>query len=374
MHPNLNLEGGAEYVGLEFLNALQEDHDVILFTLEDPDLESLNSFYGTDVERGFDVVEVPFPLSLFGRTGDSFNKLRNFLIKWYALRKEDGFDLMVSTHNEAAFTGKGLQYIHFPDSVNEELYLDKDEVSFDLGEDRSFIAKIYLNLVKLFMPDAKEVRNVPAVCNSNYTRNVFDEAFDHESEVISPPVSIEFESLPDFEDREDAFVCVGGISPTKDQKGLIRIFDELNKEFDLDLYIIGSGASKYADEVENMAEKRDFVHFEGRLSREEMKERISGVKYGIHNQRGEHYGLAPAEMVKAGCVVFVREKGGQTDIVNNQRELIFSGESEAVKKISKVVSDDKTRDKVLSRLDSSGLNSPEEFREKILEKVEEVKQ
>ncbi|MFB6116849.1 MAG: glycosyltransferase family 1 protein, partial [Candidatus Nanosalina sp.] len=69
--------------------------------------------------------------------------------------------------------------------------------------------------------------------------------------------------------------------------------------------------------------------------------------------------------VKGGCIVFVREKGGQTDILGNRKELIFDSEDDAVDKILKVLEDEGLRTEVLESLGSNRLNSPEEFRQEV---------
>ena len=374
VHPNLNLRGGGEYVGLEFLNALQDEHDVTLVTLERPDLDELNDFFGCDVEGDFDVIEASFPVSLFRRTDDSFNKLRNSLLKYYAGFHEDKFDLMICTHNEAAFEDPGVQYVHFPEAVNEDVFLEEGEVSFDLKSDRSLVHRAYLKFVNQYMPEKGKVSQNRTLCNSSYTKEVFEEAYGSEADVLNPPVSMEFEDRKQFDDREDAFICVGRIAPPKDQKGLIRVFDDINREIDLPLYIVGEGGSDYADEVRDMASERDHVVFDGRLSRRELKEKITSVKYGIHNLRGEHYGLAPAEMVKGGCIVFVREKGGQTDIVGNNERLIFESEEDAVGKIKEIVEDRGLREEIVEDLGASELNSPQEFRSEVRKIVEDFEE
>jgi glycosyltransferase involved in cell wall biosynthesis len=370
VHPNLNLRGGGEYVGLEFLNALQDEHDVTLVTLESPDLEKLNEFFGCEVENNFDIIEASFPVSLFRKTDDSFNKLRNSLLKHYAGFHEDKFDLMICTHNEAAFSNEGIQYIHFPETVNEDVFLEEGEVSFDLERGRSPVHRVYLKFVNQYLPEKGKVSQNRTLCNSSYTKEVFEEAYSSEADVLNPPVSMEFEDRKPFDDREDAFICVGRIAPPKDQKGLIRVFDEINREMDLPLYIVGEGSSDYADEVREMAHEREYVIFEGRLSREGLKEKICSVKYGIHNLRGEHYGLAPAEMVKGGCIVFVREKGGQTDIVGNNEQLIFENEEDAVGKIKKIIEDRVLREEILEDLGGNELNSPEDFRTEVKKVIE----
>jgi hypothetical protein len=51
-------------------------------------------------------------------------------------------------------------------------------------------------------------------------------------------------------------------------------------------------------------------------------------KYGISGLRHEAFGIAVADMVKAGCLVWVPDGGGQTEIVDHSA-LIYSGPGHA---------------------------------------------
>jgi hypothetical protein len=50
--------------------------------------------------------------------------------------------------------------------------------------------------------------------------------------------------------------------------------------------------------------------------------------------REEHFGMAPAEMARAGMIVWVPRGGGQVEIVGNQPALMYDTDDEAVEKIS----------------------------------------
>ena len=54
--------------------------------------------------------------------------------------------------------------------------------------------------------------------------------------------------------------------------------------------------------------------------------------------REEHFGMAPAEMVRAGCIVWVPDAGGQVEIVADPR-LIYGSVDDAVAKIVRTLRD-----------------------------------
>ena len=57
-------------------------------------------------------------------------------------------------------------------------------------------------------------------------------------------------------------------------------------------------------------------------------------RYGIHGMREEHFGMAPAEMARAGAIVWVPRGGGQMEIVGREPALMYESDDDAVQKIS----------------------------------------
>ena len=76
-----------------------------------------------------------------------------------------------------------------------------------------------------------------------------------------------------------------------------------------------------------------------RLSRDEVKRLMASHRYGIHGMAEEHFGMAPAELVRAGAIVWVPHGGGQMEIVGDEPSLMYDGEDDAVAKIASVLGD-----------------------------------
>jgi len=92
------------------------------------------------------------------------------------------------------------------------------------------------------------------------------------------------------------------------------------------------------------------------------KERfLAGHKYGISGRRNEAFGIAVAEMVKAGSLVWVPDGGGQKEIVAHP-ELIYVGRDEAVAKIRSVLTEPEKQTRLRDHLRArAGLFSAERF-------------
>ena len=80
-----------------------------------------------------------------------------------------------------------------------------------------------------------------------------------------------------------------------------------------------------------------WIEFRHDLSRDEVKTLMATYRYGIHGMREEHFGMAPAEMVRAGMIVWVPRGGGQVEIVGADPALAYDTDEHAADSISRVV-------------------------------------
>jgi hypothetical protein len=62
--------------------------------------------------------------------------------------------------------------------------------------------------------------------------------------------------------------------------------------------------------------------------------------------REEHFGMATAEMVRAGMIVWVPRGGGQMEIVGDEPTLSFASDEEAVEKIRGVLANAAEQDRL----------------------------
>src|SRR5262249_6615326 len=75
------------------------------------------------------------------------------------------------------------------------------------------------------------------------------------------------------------------------------------------------------------------------LARTELLQLLGRVKYAIHAKEDEHFGIAPAEALLAGCIPLVHDSGGQVEIVGHDPRLCFSDQEDAIGKIERLLSD-----------------------------------
>ena len=133
---------------------------------------------------------------------------------------------------------------------------------------------------------------------------------------------------------------MGRLVPEKGIPLVIDILSQVRKVKPVHLHIIGRrGRTAYARKIEDLCRcHADWVHLEGEMYGPEKESFLARHKYGISGRRAEAFGIAVAEMVKAGLVVWVPNGGGQTEIVTDTA-LIYEGHEDAVSRIVNVISD-----------------------------------
>jgi len=107
------------------------------------------------------------------------------------------------------------------------------------------------------------------------------------------------------------------------------------------LHVVGQlWDAEYIDSIRRLAlANAPWVHLHENISRPELVELIANHRYGIHAMHGEPFGMAPAELISAGCITFVHDSGGQVEIVGNDERLIYSSREDAVNKILRALRD-----------------------------------
>lgn len=121
----------------------------------------------------------------------------------------------------------------------------------------------------------------------------------------------------------------------------------------LHLHIIGTREDAASEaRLRVLAGARPWMHLHVGLSRDAMMSLVSRQRYGLHTQQGEHFGIAVAELVRAGCATFVARPGGPTEIVGEHPGLIFDTPAEAVDRIARVLADPNALADVRHHLDA----------------------
>ncbi|MCJ7643548.1 MAG: glycosyltransferase family 4 protein [Candidatus Aminicenantes bacterium] len=340
IHPHLIEAGGSEARALHAAEALEGDYDVTLITMGHPDLGRLNRYYGTHLSADR-IRIVSFPIPVFAR--NHFDALRSYRVSRYCRTNASRFDLMISTYNIMDFGVKGIQFIadfSFDDVLRERDRNDPRTLVRAFYRSR-IIRGPYLSLARALSRTSKDgwKRNL-TIANSDWTAWTLREAFGIEICRIYPPVVNVPPGVP-WDEREPGFVYLGRISPEKDIESIIGILKAVREcRSDIHLHIVGdSNDPGYMNRIRALCQQNAaWAFLEGQMAGEEKAAFVGRHRFGISACWNEAFGIAVAEMVKAGCLVWVPASGGQTEIVGRP-ELIYSAREDAVGKIGRVLRD-----------------------------------
>jgi glycosyltransferase involved in cell wall biosynthesis len=180
-------------------------------------------------------------------------------------------------------------------------------------------------------------RNV-TLTNSNWTAKKFREAYGVAPETVYPPVLGSFPEVS-WGEREIGFVCIGKFLPWKGFEEIIQIVKRTRSRVkDIHLHLIGTAdQGAYHKRLLRLAQKAHWIHISENVSRQELLQLITSHSYGIHRMIKEPFGMAVAEMIWGGCIVFVPRGGGPEEIVGADDRLLFGSIDEAVAKIIRVI-------------------------------------
>lgn len=350
VHPGLSAGGGSQACAVWLAMAATPDFRVTLISSSEIDLERLDWFYGTGL-KDREIATLSVPPAKWAR---GFDALRGFRLERYCREHASDYDVLVSAYNVMDFGKPGVQLIadlSFDDRLRRKF--DAAPPGFKRIFYRgSVFRSAYMALGTLLAgrSRARWEENL-TISNSHWTRAVLERELSVGSEVIYPPVASRFPDVP-WSTREDGFLVVGRIEPEKRLESVLSILAGVRaRGFDVHLHILGTARDRsYSRDIE--AQCRDlgsWAVMEGLLGGEEKKAFIAAHKYGISGRSHEPFGIAVAEMVHAGCVVWVPDGGGQVEVIRN-RALIFDSEEEAAEKIATVLGSVRAQEELSRKL------------------------
>lgn len=354
LHPAFSL-GGAGAVAIFTLEALKEDFELSFVTTDVIDLKEINDFFGTYLkDDDFENIVVPKNKIIRKIIKPAF-LLKVAFVQRYIKRNAGKFELLFSTRCEMDLSPKsGVQYVHFP-VIKDEALREIGQMQKGLFYDENIFRKIYYFLfLKISLLDLERIKDNISLVNSKWTGEIVRRVYGISNyQVVYPPVFSDFPFV-EWGRREDGFVCIGAVSPAKRIIEIIEILKKVRKfKNNLHLHIIGKDVdSEYAKKIETeISRNGEWISWERDLDRKKMTDLVARHKYGIHGMENEHFGIAVAELVNAGCIPFVPKSGGQIEVVEDGR-LTYSDIENAVEKIKNVLENEDIQSEIRIKLDN----------------------
>ena len=362
--------GGSCSLSANALAVLAERHEVSVLTCVTQDPDRIQALYGVSLQGKI-------------KSFYSLTSSRRFFLACPALlcihalmrrarQLVPEFDLCVSLHNEMDLGRPILQYIHFPWSYHPR----PDGLQYYRNPfiHRALLAYYAVcRAISGYRPSSQE-KNF-SLANSAWTQGYLGDLGMTSSEVLYPPVRGDFLDRP-WSERRNAALCVTRFVPEKRLLVAVSIVEEVRKTIpEFELHLAGSfqrGAGAYRKAILKTAAKRPWVHLHEGLSRGELMELMAQVRYGIHAMQDEHFGIAVAEILTAGCITFAHASAGPQEIIGSPN-LLYTDQQDAVDKILRVALDPVEQVRMLSHLESrKKLFAYECFNRKLLQAAERI--
>ncbi len=341
VQPSLQPPGGSNGLAAWVLQALVPGHRVTVLSWRAIDVAPINRFYGTELNAGdFETLVVPRLWTVIPDLLPTPAALmRSSLLMRYTRKVCAGFDVIFGVYNEADFGRRGIQYINFPSYLRPRPAADLRWYH----QAKPAVAAYYSLADRIAGFSLDRMKSNVTLVNSDWAGEHVRRHLGGQPRTLYPPVANPGPGLP-WAERAPDFLAVGRIAPEKEYERIMRILARVRAGVPgLRLTIVGT-SDRHGDRYFNSlrAQARalgSWIQFREDLSRDELRGLMGAHRYGIHGMREEHFGMAPAEMARAGMIVWVPRAGGQMEIVGREPALMYDTDEEAAARITAALAD-----------------------------------
>ncbi len=332
--------GGGSVVAVFVLEALKREYDVTLLTWENVDVAAARVYYGAPLQDGdFEVVQAPARLRRWvARLPIRAEQLKLGLLMRAArqLLGERAFDAVIGTDNEADFGRRAVQYVHYP-----WFKLPRPESDLRwIHRIPGLLATYRFATTRLLGVSIARVKKNLTLANSRFVADAIQSAHGVEARAVHPPVPGGFPLVP-WDKRQNRVVGIGGFRRDKRWRDAFDVVKQVRERgHDIGLSLIGYRQSPpdWLNElIELQREHASWFKLHVDVPRTELVQIVAASKFGIHCMREEHFGIAVAELVRAGCIPFVHDSGGPPEIVAGEAALRFRSTADAVDRMDAVL-------------------------------------
>jgi glycosyltransferase involved in cell wall biosynthesis len=327
---SLSPPGGGNAVAAWMIHALAGRHEVGTLTASPWSIAETNAFYGTAIPAGTVTQHlVPAPWKwLSGLREARLTRLRSASVYGASRRLASRYDVMITAEYYGVFARPGIQYVQFPALLHPQ------------PQRLPLIVNGYFALCEwvLGAPWTEAARN-RTLANSQWTADGIERLGElGTATVLYPPVLDPGANVP-WRDRDDTFLCIGRFDASKRIELAMSIVKQVRGRSipNARLVIVGSPVDpEYTFRIRRIASEEPWIEFQEDLSRANLNALMGRSRYGIQAMVEEHFGMATAEMTRAGCVVFAHHSGGTPEVLNQEAALLWSTEEEAVQRITEL--------------------------------------
>jgi glycosyltransferase involved in cell wall biosynthesis len=331
--------GGGAGVGAWMLEALRHDHDVTVLTERPPELVEVDRAFGTRLAEGGFAVEVApapafpiLPLALW-RQHHLFRAARN---------RAGRYDVVISNENETWLGRRCIQYVHFPWG-----YQPRPPIEMSWYHRVPGALALYRGAACAYSGFRADLaRTNLTLANSAWTAARLRDWYGIEDALVVPPPIVGTGAPPPWSQRRSGFVMLGRMSREKRIETVVEVLARVRAAGEpVTLELVGfPGAGSYQERLRSSLAAESWITRHEALPRSAVSSLLLANRYGIHAMVDEHFGMAVAEMVRAGCVVFAHASGGPQEILIDPRVLFHDEQDAAVKILATLRSDAQQRE------------------------------
>jgi glycosyltransferase involved in cell wall biosynthesis len=337
--------------------------------------DPINRFFGTHLRSSdFDTIVVPrWWRAIPDHLPVPARLVKLSLLMRYTRRVSAGFDVVFGVFNETDYGRRGIQYVHYPTYLRPRPAVD---LRWYHPPQRGL--NIYYRLTDWIAGFSLErMKHNVTLVNSDWTGAHVERFLGIQTQTLYPPVVDPAPGLP-WSDRTNGFLAIGRVSPEKEFERVMRVLARVRERVpDVTLTVVGTWdrhARRYRDHLLALATSLgSWIDFRHDLSRDQVRNLMATHRYGIHGMREEHFGMAAAELARAGCIVWVPRGGGQMEVVGGEPALMYDSEDDAVEKIARTLASPAEQDRLRQVLTASERFSTANFVRQVRDIVEEFR-
>lgn len=325
---SLRPPGGGNAVAAWIVDALAGTHEVATLTEQRWSAADTNAFYGTAIPVGR-VTQHLVPVQwrwLAGLRDGRLTRLRSASVYGASRRLADRYDLMITAEYYAVFARPGIQYVQFPAPLRP------------VPQRLPPIVSAYFALCERLLGGrwVDAARNT-TLANSQWTADGIRRAGELPNPIVCYPPVLDPGAGAPWADRHDTFLCLGRFDASKRIEMSIAIVRAARARSipNARLVIVGSPVDPaYTASLRRLAGGEAWIEFREDLPRAELEALMGRSRYGIQAMVDEHFGMATAEMTRAGCLVFAHRSGGTQEVLNHEAALLWTTAADAATRIA----------------------------------------
>lgn len=343
VHTKITPRGGGNALAVWVLQALvQAQYRVILLTQQPVDCAALNRVFGTTLkDTDFTLRLAPsWRTTVLHKTPTPSAYLAKSLLHRQArrIKRKENIDIAIGTENEADLGAQPvIQYIHFPAALRQRPENDLRWYHRIPGS-----VNLYYRLTDMLAGvSQKRLRSNFTLTNSAYIGELVRQTHGICTTTLYPPVPGRFPQMP-WQQRQTGVVCLGRIARDKNTMAAIDVVERVRAVgIELKLHIIGVvDDSHYMRRIRVKAGQHSgWLRIHNDLSRRALLDLLVQNRYGLHVMEGEHFGIAVAELQRAGCITFAHNSGGPREILGYDSRVLFDNIEDAAHKLAQVIND-----------------------------------